>query len=68
MLSPEFIKSAAKEGVVQKGHRKAMENYKLRQRIGADKRSEEKEMGRWTWRDLGFEDEKKLIVGRESGK
>lgn len=31
MLSQKYIKSAAKEGVVQQGHRKAMENYKLRQ-------------------------------------
>ena len=62
---PEFIKSAAEEGL-EKGQRKAMENHKLSQMIGADKRREEREMGRCTWSDAGFEDKKKLIVGRES--
>lgn len=64
-LSPKFIKSAAKEGVVQTGHGKAMENYKLSQKIGVDKRREKREMGRWIWSDVGFEDGEKLIVGVE---
>lgn len=67
-LSPKSIKSAAKVGVVQKGHRKTMENYKLSQKTGADRRREEREMGRWTWSDVGFEDGEKLIVGIESGE
>lgn len=67
MLSPKFIKSAAKEGWVQKGHRKGMEYYKLSQKIGVDKMREERE--KWVGGPAVIQDlrtEKKLIVGRKS--
>ena len=46
-----FLEVAAKKGST------------LKKKIGAQKRTEKKGMGMWTWRDVGFEDREKLIVG-----
>ncbi len=69
ILKPEFLMSTVVGGVVQKGHQKAMENYKLSQKKrGVEKKREKRGMGRWTCSDVRLEDRKKLIVGRESGE